>query len=147
MLAGRDTQPRQHGRTGRRCDVMRRLGYAGMMAMLVAAIAGCDSIPNMDETGSGCANRAGAGPRNDSSDPAGVPLPGIEGLRPAEAVAAAAAQGHVVVFRLNSMACVCVPPTGYGPVAEGWWGSRGQLYLDLGDVEPRGQELPDGAGC
>jgi hypothetical protein len=52
-----------------------------------------------------------------------------------------------VVFRLNSMACACVPPPGYGPVTDGWWGSRGQLYVDLGGVQPRGQQLADGEGC
>ncbi len=103
-------------------------------------------VPNMDETGSGCANRVGAGPQG-ADDPAGIPLDGIAGLSPSQAAAAAAALGHVVVFRLNHLACVCVPPTGYGPISEGWWGSRGQLYLDLGDVTPQGEVLPDGTGC
>lgn len=114
-------------------------------AMFVASA--CSAVPNMDATGSGCANKQGAGPRTDGSDPPGIPLGGIAGLTPAQAVAAAAAQGHVVVFRQNHMSCVCIAPTGYGQVAEGWWGSNGQLYLDLDDVEPQGQPLPDGAGC
>ena len=110
-------------------------------------LSACSAVPNMDETGSGCANRAGAGPRDDGSDPGGIPLDGIAGLTPVQAAAAAAVLGHVVVFRLNSDACVCIPPLGFGAVSEGFWGSRGQLYIDLGNVEPQGQELPDGAGC
>jgi hypothetical protein len=101
----------------------------------------------MDDVASGCANRVGNGPRDQGNDPPGIPLDGIAGLTPSQAVAAAAAKGHVVVFRLNSMACVCVPPTGYGPVAEGWWGARGQLYVDLADVTPQGQQFADGTGC
>jgi hypothetical protein len=117
------------------------------IAVSMLVLSACSAVPNMDETGSGCANKHGAGPRNEGEDPPGIPLGGIAGLRPAEAVAAAAAAGHVVVFRENHLACVCIPPTGYGPINEGWWGSNGQLYLDLGDVEPQGQALPDGAGC
>ena len=79
--------------------------------------------------------------------PAGIPLDGITGLTPAEAMTSAAARGYVVVFRQDSMSCVCVPPPGFGAVTEGWWGSRGQLYLDLDGVEPQGEKLPDGAGC
>jgi hypothetical protein len=104
-------------------------------------------VPNMDAVGSGCANRWGNGPREQGDDPPGIPLDGIAGLTPSQAFAAAAAQGQVVVFRLSSEACVCVPPTGYGPVAEGWWGWRGQLYVDLADVTPQGQLFPDGTGC
>ncbi|MDP9227068.1 MAG: hypothetical protein M3P18_25125, partial [Actinomycetota bacterium] len=68
----------------------------------------------------------GNGPREQGDDPPGIPLDGIAGLTPSQAFAAATAQGHVVVFNLSD-GCVCVPPTGYGPVAEGWWGWRGQL--------------------
>lgn len=118
-----------------------------LVPLLFFALAGCSAVPNMDDTGSGCANRSGDGPRDEADDPAGVPLEGIAGLTPEQASLAAAAKGHVVVFRLNSMACVCAPPTGYGPVAEGWWGSRGQLYVDLQDVRPQGQQLADGEGC
>jgi hypothetical protein len=123
-----------------------------LVPLLLFTVGGCgglpniDAVPNMDATGSGCANRSGDGPRG-GDDPEGIPLEGIAGLTPEQASMAAAAKGHVAVFRLNSMACVCVPPTGYGPVAEGWWGSRGQLYIDLGDVRPRGQQLADGQGC
>ena len=126
---------------------MLRKAVVLIIAIAAAVAVGCDAVPNMDDTGSGCANRSGAGPRNQGGDPEGIPLPGIAGKTPAEAVAAAAAQGHVVVFRQDHLSCVCVPPTGYGPVSEGWWGSRGQLYVDLGDVEPQGQKLPDGTGC
>ena len=118
----------------------------GFVVMLTVLLAGCSMVPNMDDVGSGCANRVGAGPR-DADDPEGIPLAGIAGLSPSQAAAAAAAMGHVVVFRLNSSACVCVPPTGYGPITEGWWGGRGQLYLDLGSVTPQGDVLPDGTGC
>lgn len=118
---------------------------AAIAASIILASA-CSAVPNMDSTGSGCANRHGAGPRG-ADDPEGIPLPGIAGLNPSEAAAAAAAIGHVVVFRLNHMACVCIPPVGYGPITEGWWGGNGQLYLDLGSVTPQGQPLPDGAGC
>ena len=123
------------------------LGRVVAVALLASALTGCRAFPNMDATGSGCANRHGAGPQDASDDPEGIPLDGIAGLRPVEAAAAGAALGHVVVFRLDSTACVCLPPTGYGPVAEGWWGSNGQLYLDLQNVTPAGQRLPDGAGC
>jgi hypothetical protein len=124
-----------------------KVGIRAAIVASVVLVSACSAVPNMDETGSGCANRSGAGPRNLGEDPPGIPLPGIADLTPGEAVAAAAAIGHVVVFRLNSMACVCIPPAGYGPVADGWWGSNGQLYLDLADVTPQGQPLPDGAGC
>ncbi len=116
------------------------------IAASLLLVSACSAVPNMDEIGSGCSNKQGAGPRT-ADDPPGIPLPGIAGLDPVEAAAAAAAVGHVVVFRLNSMACVCVPPAGYGPVAEGWWGSNGQLYLDLQGVTPQGPLLPDDAGC
>jgi len=125
---------------------MRRSPVLAFAIVLSILFAGCSIVPNMDETGSGCANRVGAGPQ-DADDPAGIPLDGIAGLSPSQAAAAAAAMGHVVVFRLNHLACVCVPPTGYGPISEGWWGSRGQLYLDLDNVTPQGEVLPDGAGC
>jgi hypothetical protein len=118
-----------------------------IVVALCAAVAGCSLVPNMDETGSGCANRQGPGPRDQGEDPPGIPLSGIAGLTPVEAAAAAAAQGHTTVFRLHSMACVCIPPTGYGPVSDGWWGARGQLYIDLEGVQPQGEALPDDAGC
>ena len=120
---------------------------ASMLVLAASIAAGCSAVPNMDATGSGCANRGGAGPRDHGDDPPGIPLPGIVGLTPAEAVAAAASVGHVVVFRQNHLACVCIPPAGYGPITDGWWGSRGQLYLELDNVTPQGQPLPDGAGC
>jgi hypothetical protein len=116
-----------------------------VLSMLVGSA--CSAVPSMDEAGSGCANRRGAGPRDQGIDPPGIPLAGIAGLRPPEAAVAAAAAGHVVVFRENHLACVCMPPTGYGPVTDGWWGSNGQLYLELDNVTPQGQPLPDGAGC
>jgi hypothetical protein len=125
---------------------MRGSPFPALLIVLAVLLAGCSMVPNMDDVGSGCANRAGAGP-HDADDPEGIPLAGISGLSPSQAAAAAAAMGHVVVFRLNHLACVCVPPTGYGPVVEGWWGSRGQLYLDLGNVTPQGDVLPDGTGC
>jgi hypothetical protein len=124
-----------------------KIAVRGLVVAAIVVLSACSAVPNMDDTGSGCANRHGAGPRDQGSDPEGIPLGGIAGLRPAEAVAAAAAAGHVVVFRESSTACVCIPPTGYGAINEGWWGSNGQLYLDLGNVEPQGQALPDGAGC
>lgn len=117
------------------------------LAFVVLFLAGCSAVPNMDGTGSGCNNTAGNGPRDAAEDPPGIPLEGIAGLTPEGAVAAAAAKGQVVVFREDSMACVCVAPKGYGPVAEGWWASRGQLYLDLDGVSPQGERLPDGTGC
>jgi hypothetical protein len=123
-----------------------RAHVVGRALFLAIALAGCSAVPNMDAIGSGCANRAGAGPR-DTADPPGIPLDGIAGLTPAQAAAAAAAMGHVVVFRLNHTACVCIPPLGYGPITEGWWGSNGQLYLDLDGVTPQGQSLPDDTGC
>lgn len=126
---------------------IRRLETKAAACILLLALSGCSMVPNMDATGSGCANRSGSGPRNQGEDPPGIPLDGIAGLTPSQAYVAAAAKGHVVVFRLSSIACVCVPPSGYGPVAEGWWGSRGQLYIDLADVQPQGQQIPDGAGC
>jgi hypothetical protein len=115
-------------------------------SVLALAVGGCSMVPNMDRT-SGCNNRAGNGPRDQGEDPEGIPLAGIEGLTPMAAAAAASGMGHVVVFRLDSMDCVCVPPAGYGPVAEGWWGSRGQLFIDLQYVEPQGQRLANGTGC
>jgi hypothetical protein len=118
-----------------------------IFASALLALSACSLVPNMDATGSGCSNRQGNGPRDDGSDPPGIPLGGIAGLRPAEAIAAAAAMGHVVVFRENHLACVCIPPPGYGPVTDGWWGSRGQLYLELENVTPQGPALPDGTGC
>ena len=125
---------------------MRRSPLPGFLIVLSVLLVGCSMVPNMDETGSGCANRVGAGPQG-ADDPAGIPLDGIAGLSPSQAAAAAATKGHVVVFRLNHLACVCVPPTGYGPITEGWWGSRGQLYLNLEGVTPQGEVLPDGTGC
>jgi hypothetical protein len=121
-----------------------------LLTALAASLTGCSLttlVPNVDSTGSGCANRSGAGPRDQGLDETGIPVDGIAGLTPPEAVAAAGSRGHVVVFRLDHLNCVCIPPTGYGPVEDGWWGSRGQLYLDLEDVEPQGIKLPDGAGC
>lgn len=130
---------------GRIPRVIRRVAPIGLSLALV--LAGCSAVPNMDATGSGCANRQGHGPRDEGGDPPGIPLDGIAGLTPAEAVAAAAAIGHVVVFRQDHLSCVCIPPPGYGPVTDGWWGSRGQLYLELDNVTPQGQRLPDGSGC
>lgn len=118
-----------------------------LVATLLLVLSGCSAIPNMDSTGSGCANRSGSGPRDQGEDPTGIPLAGISGLIPVDAVAAAEKTGNVVVFRLNSMACVCTPPPGYGPVREGWWASRGQLYVDLQDVIPQGPPLADGTDC
>lgn len=114
---------------------------------LVLLLAGCSAVPNMDTTGSGCANRSGNGPRDEGGDPPGIPLDGLAGLTPAAAVVAATGMGHVVVFRQDHLSCVCIPPPGYGPVTDGWWGSRGQLYLELDNVTPQGQRLPDGTGC
>lgn len=116
------------------------------LAACASLVLGCSAVPNMDEHGSGCANKNGPGPRT-GEDPPGIPLAGIAGLTPVQAAAAAARAGHVVVFRQDGDSCVCVPPTGYGRVEEGWWGSRGQLYVDLANVEPQGDALPDGAGC
>jgi hypothetical protein len=120
-------------------------------ASLIVAVAllaiGCSAVPNMDSTGSGCANQEGNGPRGEAQDPAGIPLEGIAGLTPAEVVIVADAARHVVVFRQDHLHCVCVAPAGYGQVSEGWWGSRGQLYVDLEGVTPQGVLLEDGTGC
>ena len=117
------------------------------VASALIALSACTLVPNMDETGSGCKNRVGIGPTDLGDVPPGVPVDGIAGLRPVAAAAAASAMGHTVVFREDAFHCACVPPTGYGPVSHGWFGERGQLYLDLEDVSPQGQLLPDGAGC
>jgi hypothetical protein len=120
---------------------------SALVASALIVLSACTLVPNMDETGSGCANRVGIGPRDLGDAPPGVPVDGIAGLRPVEAAAAATAMGHTVVFREDALHCVCVPPTGFGPVSHGWFGERGQLYLDLEDVTPKGQLLSDGAGC
>lgn len=118
------------------------------LIVLVAVLAGgCSAVPNMDSTGSGCSNQVGNGPRDEAGDPAGIPLAGIAGLPPEAVVAAANAAGHVVVFRQDHLHCACVPPAGYGPVSEGWWGSNGQLYVELEGVVPEGVLLADGTGC
>ncbi len=125
-----------------------RLALIGVACLALLSLSACAALGEMPQlVGVGCENRQGAGPRNVGDDPPGIPLAGIEGLTPAEATAAAGARGHIVVFRLDSMHCVCVPPLGYGPVAEGWWGSNGQLYVDLQDVRPQGNILLDGTGC
>lgn len=126
-----------------RLRLIERILIASILAL---ALGGCSLVPSMDHA-SGCANRAGNGPRDQGEDPPGIPLAGIVGLTPAAAAVAADRMGHVVVFRLDSMTCVCVPPAAFGPVAEGWWGSRGQLYIDLEGVTPKGQRLADGTGC
>jgi hypothetical protein len=115
---------------------------------LVAVLAGgCSGVPNLDSVGSGCANQAGNGPHGEAGDPPGIPLAGIAGLTPEDVVMAAEAAGHEVVFRQDHLHCACVAPAGYGPVSEGWWGSRGQLYVDLEGIVPQGVLLPDGTGC
>jgi hypothetical protein len=121
----------------------------GIAALLLVATltSACGLVPNMDANGSACANRVGAGPRDVGVDEPGIPLDGVAGLPPVEAMNAAMTQGHVVVFHLDHTSCVCIPPPGYGPVTEGWWGTNGQLYLELGGAEPRGQMFPDGTGC
>jgi hypothetical protein len=122
-----------------------RLAITGLL------VTGCSVVPNLDEHGSGCANTGGNGPRPPEQaaqiDSPGIPLAGIAGLTPVQAVVAAGSMGHVVVFRQDGNSCVCIAPAGYGPVSEGWWGGRGQLYVDLEGVDPRGEALPDGTGC
>ncbi len=95
----------------------------------------------------GCELQQGAGPRDQGGDPPGIPLDGISGLTPSHADLAVTAHGHVAVYRLDSMTCVCVPPAGYGPVTEGWWASNGVLWLDLQDVEPQGNRIQNNTGC
>ena len=123
-----------------------RLGVIGVVCLVLSA-SGCGALGDRQLVGIGCELRQGAGPRNIGDDPPGIPLAGIEGLTPPEAAAAAAALGHIVVFRLDSMHCVCVPPLGYGPITQGWWSSNGVLYLDLQDVQPQGNKVLDGTGC
>jgi hypothetical protein len=117
-----------------------------LAGVLLLAAAGC-SFETAGPYALGCELQQGNGPRNEGADPPGIPLPGIEGLTPGEADVAAAKLGHLVVFRLDNMTCVCIPPAGYGPVTEGWWGSNGVLWLDLQDVQPQGNRTQNGTGC
>ena len=109
-------------------------------------LAGCGAIPGT-QPGSGCAETAGSGPHSTTDYVGVIESPGFAGLTPEEAFEFAAAAGIVVVFYQDDQSCVCVPPAGYGPLTDGFWGGRGQLYLDLGNTNPQGQKLPDGTGC
>ena len=73
-----------------------------LVPLLLLALGECSAVPNMDATWSGCANRSGMGPHDEVDDPAGIPLEGITGLTPEQAYLAAAAKGHVVVFRVTA---------------------------------------------
>lgn len=120
--------------------------WPALLLVALLALPGCNAIPGM-RPGSRCAETAGTGPTNATDFTGVIEAPGFAGLTPEEAFEAAAAAGIVVVFRQDDQSCVCVPPPGFGPITEGFWGSRGQLYLDLFGVTPQGQKLPDGAGC
>ncbi len=98
-------------------------------------------VPNMDHGSSGCSNAGGIGPR--SGDGTVVMqvgdsvIPALDGLGPAEAAAAATAQGHTVVFNVQIEGygeCWCVPPP-EGKVVASWWNSHGALYLQIEGVE------------
>ena len=111
------------------------------------ALSGCAWLLPERPIAIGCELQQGNGPRDQGFDPPGIPLEGTAGLAPIQADAAVTAAGHVAVFRLDSMTCVCVPPAGYGPITEGWWASNGVLWLDLEKVVPQGNKLLNNTGC
>jgi len=124
-----------------------KLGALVLCVVAGIALSGCAWLLPERPIAVGCELQQGNGPRDQGSDPPGIPLGGIAGLTPIQADAAVRAAGHVAVFRLDSMTCVCVPPAGYGPVTEGWWASNGVLWLDLEDVVPQGNKLLNNTGC
>ena len=109
--------------------------------LVVALVAGCSLVPNMDRGTSGCSNAAGIGPRPGwiaEQVPAGDSvLPELDGLSPVAAATAAVAQGHTVVFNVQIEGfgeCWCVPPP-EGTVVASWWSDRGALFLQIDGVD------------
>jgi hypothetical protein len=119
-----------------------------LLVAVMFAIGACSAVPNLDRGSMGCQNARGIGPTGGS-----VPFAGLLiGKSPGEAAAVAIAQGHTVVFSVQTPGygeCWCATPLG-GQVKEAWWGESGALWLLVEGFDPH--HTPDnqpmsGWGC
>lgn len=82
----------------------------------------------------GCQNARGIGPTEGK-----VPFAGLLiGKSPGEGAAVAVAQGHTVVFNVQTPGygeCWCATPP-RGQVKEVWWGEHGALVLEVMGFDP-----------
>jgi hypothetical protein len=135
---------------------------AGQLAAILAmafVLGGCSAVPNLDQGGMACQN-AGDGTQHtgNPTDP-GQPLAGIDvaDRAPADVGREAEARGLVVRYHLayattndggGYAECWCTPPT-EGQVAQVFWGTNGQLFVEADTaMKPGGRDQPTfGWGC
>lgn len=105
-----------------------------LLVAAMLAIGACAAVPNLDRGSMGCQNARGIGPAGGT-----VPFAGLLiGKSPGEAAAVAVAQGHTVVFNVQTPRygeCWCATPPG-GLVKEAWWGQHGALELMVEGSDP-----------